>query len=415
MSNDLVITFDPQTWGVVQHQLAASALPPPLGPLAGLVPPPLSALPASRVFPDMGWGVVDGSRIDAAQLAKLPGVIVRPARTFRRPKTIVKPAPGLVPGIHGPFGPPLGTLGGLVGLAPAASGGMLFDDTALTWVLKAIGVTATDAEGEGILVGVVDSGVDRTHPDLASVIEAHPSPHTPDVPGDRDHLGHGTHVCGVIAGAATPQHGPRYGIAPRAKLVSYRIYGQTEDATEETVFSAVRAAVQRGCRIIALATGTDGGDDFVASDAQLGEYVESFGAILFAAGGNESARPGVIEPTNAPANAPRIDAIGATDRDGTLWTSSNGSATDLARRIDWLCCGVDVRSALANRGAAATTLTQNASGTSAATAVMAGIAAALWSRDVHQTADDLRAALKLLVTQVAGPPGAVGNGRLRIR
>jgi subtilisin family serine protease len=99
-----------------------------------------------------------------------------------------------------------------------------------------------NADGDGITWAVLDTGVQANHPHFidpgtkASVISAvwdctkRGKPVRLDAASDAD--GHGTHVSGIIAGDSRQPGGPR-GVAPRAKLVVYKVLndqGQGEDA-----------------------------------------------------------------------------------------------------------------------------------------------------------------------------------------
>ena len=95
----------------------------------------------------------------------------------------------------------------------------------LDWGLFAVGVDQLPPEtrGQGVKVGVVDSGIAAAHPDLAGQVEGGRS-YLGDDPNawDRDVTGHGTHVAGVIAGL--PGEGGIRGVAPGAKLRAYQIF-----------------------------------------------------------------------------------------------------------------------------------------------------------------------------------------------
>src|SRR5262245_41630365 len=70
------------------------------------------------------------------------------------------------------------------------------------------------SQGEGIVVGVIDTGVDASHPDLAgSVLPGYTVPPTVADP-DTDANGHGTGMAGLIVA-----HGRARGVAPKAKIL----------------------------------------------------------------------------------------------------------------------------------------------------------------------------------------------------
>ena len=83
-----------------------------------------------------------------------------------------------------------------------------------------IGVPAARAaglDGRGVTVGVLDTGIDATHPDLKDVV-GETKDFTGSADGVTDDVGHGTHVSSIIAGtgAVNPAYG---GVAPRATIV----------------------------------------------------------------------------------------------------------------------------------------------------------------------------------------------------
>ena len=109
----------------------------------------------------------------------------------------------------------------------------------LQWDMEQIGATADGAHrqatGRGVDVGILDTGIDGRHPDLAPNFDAARSRNfTTDIPAidgpcevvgcvdpaDVDHNGHGTHVAGIV-GAASNDFGIA-GVAPEATLVNLR-------------------------------------------------------------------------------------------------------------------------------------------------------------------------------------------------
>ncbi len=168
-------------------------------------------------------------------------------------------------------------------------------------------------DGAGVSVGVIDTGIDATHPELTAAYNAEDSrsflsdeacsmdPACAD-PGV-DPLGHGTGVAGIIAAARDG-----YGIggpAPGVDLVSLKAGDVTGSFSAEAVGRAVRYGTDAGLDILVMAFTTDPwfrycsdapGDsaeeraqqaaDLAVIDSAL-NYAADHGTILVAAAGNE--------------------------------------------------------------------------------------------------------------------------------
>ena len=81
------------------------------------------------------------------------------------------------------------------------------------------------ATGAGVTVAVVDSGVDRVHPQLAGRVLAGADLLDPGGDGGRDCAGHGTGVASIIAAAPRPDVAFR-GLAPGARILPVRVSEQ---------------------------------------------------------------------------------------------------------------------------------------------------------------------------------------------
>ncbi|KAI7867740.1 peptidase S8/S53 domain-containing protein [Spinellus fusiger] len=131
--------------------------------------------------------------------------------------------------------------------------------------------------GKGIVIGILDSGVDYTHPALGggfgkgykfaygrNLVD----PDEDDIAVGR-HLpendpydlctgldtGHGTHVSGIIGGYAPELNFT--GIVPDATLGMWRIFGCHSGASEDTVIKAMEMAYEEGCNVINLSLGVE--------------------------------------------------------------------------------------------------------------------------------------------------------------
>jgi subtilisin family serine protease len=184
-------------------------------------------------------------------------------------------------------------------------------------------------DGNGVMVGVMDSGIDGTHPAFAGRIHAVwdqtlPKQNAPTVPGGNfgrvlrgadiattsvDIIGHGTHVSGIAAGAASPPAYTEQGIAPRATLAMVRLRDATDTAS---VVAGARWILQQATNaglpcVINMSFGThindhDGSD---AQATQLRALIRTGagwrpGRILVAAAGNERQKGLHVEHLNLP-------------------------------------------------------------------------------------------------------------------
>ena len=184
--------------------------------------------------------------------------------------------------------------------APAAVGDEFANEQ---WALEKIGgrTAWTKSAGRGIRIGVVDTGADLDHPDLAGkVVASAACLNTNGSAGQcqngagNDELGHGTHV-GAIAVATRDNDRGIAGVAPDAQLVAARVFtvrGSAPAATLEDVMAGIRWVVANGARVVNLSLGDEGPAllDEVAGQT-LGDVIEEAwraGAVVVLAAGNEN-------------------------------------------------------------------------------------------------------------------------------
>lgn len=165
------------------------------------------------------------------------------------------------------------------------------------------------ADGTGVTVAVVDSGVRDTHEDLAGQVLTGYDFIAGKVGGSRDGFGHGTHVAGIIAAAADNGIGVS-GLAPGAKILPVRVLDSDGFGDDATVAQGIIWATQHGADVINLSLG---GEDASAVQAKAIQYALSKGVVVLAAAGND-AQYG--NPTMYPAAIPGVIAVGAADYRG---------------------------------------------------------------------------------------------------
>ncbi|NQT86334.1 S8 family serine peptidase [bacterium] len=129
----------------------------------------------------------------------------------------------------------------------------------ITWGLDFLGVPDlwSHSRGEGVTVAVLDTGVHADHPDLRKKVRHFrvfdPLGRSIEATPFFDCDGHGTHVCGTIAGGDAS--GVAIGVAPEAKLVvGAPLVGR---ASLRTLVAAMAWAVDVGADIVNMSLGFD--------------------------------------------------------------------------------------------------------------------------------------------------------------
>jgi subtilisin len=207
---------------------------------------------------------------------------------------------------------------------------------ALTIDLDPLDLTATDSlrhshtvgatltAGAGVRVGIIDSGVDSAHPDLAVAGGLGCVPGSPE-----NQFGpsgsHGTHVAGIIAGRGAAPTGMR-GIAPGADIFSYRVFDDTPNSGSSFgLVKAIRRGVQDGCDLLNMSLSFDHDEntglpvvDVAVQDAIAEAHAA--GVVVLAAAGNDGRRP-----ASYPAMDDLAIAVSAVGRKGTFPGKSSES------------------------------------------------------------------------------------------
>jgi subtilisin family serine protease len=200
--------------------------------------------------------------------------------------------------------------------------------------------------GQQVIVAVVDSGVDKDHPDLQSqflrdangqVIGANfvgkSSRGRPDTDWDDDN-GHGTHVAGLVGAAANNGVGV-VGVAScsNVKIIPVRVMDASGRGSSIEIDRGVQWAAAQGADIINLSLGGNNffGQPRSSHPSALYSDLASKGVIVFAAAGNESLRLGVNNGRgyaySYPASYDNVISVAATNSRDTLAGFSNRGAT----------------------------------------------------------------------------------------
>ena len=264
-----------------------------------------------------------------------------------------------------------------------------------------------------IIVAVIDTGVDASHPDLKSNIWEGTSDRKTstslfggvsgygwnfvknnDAPGD-DH-GHGTHVAGIIGAVANPEAGVS-GVAQRVSIMAVKYYSESASGATNlsNTVKAIDFAVKNGARIINY---SGGGPEFSEEEYLAIRRAELAGVLVVAAAGNEHQDTDQVENYYYPSayRLSNILSVAATDIHNRLIRSSNWGA----RRVDVAAPGENIYSTLPGGRYGYMT------GTSQATAFVSGVAALLLSKNPRLKPVELK---KLILENVDRFPTLMGK------
>ncbi|RUS32366.1 peptidase S8/S53 domain-containing protein [Jimgerdemannia flammicorona] len=184
--------------------------------------------------------------------------------------------------------------------------------------------------GKGIKVGVIDSGIDYTHPALGGAFgpghkvaygydlvgDAFDGVHASTLHPDDDPLdkcgkgseGHGTHVSGIIAGNDTAKG--FLGVAPQATLGMWRVFGCKGSTPNDIIIKALEMAYKAGMDVINLSLG--GGSAWEEDPGSIfADKLVGLGRSLVIAQGNDGA--GGILAASAPGTGRRVIAAASFD------------------------------------------------------------------------------------------------------
>ncbi|MEO7803818.1 MAG: S8 family serine peptidase [Actinomycetota bacterium] len=154
------------------------------------------------------------------------------------------------------------------------------------WGLSKIGAETAwqTAKGDGMIIAIIDSGIDLAHEDLKDKILPGKDYFDDDaVPQDED--GHGTHVAGIAAAITGNGRGVA-GTAPGAKILPLRVLGPDGACSPCYTSAAIDEAVARGADVINLSLGGVGQEVFGPGFDEALERAWAAGVIPVVAAGN---------------------------------------------------------------------------------------------------------------------------------
>jgi subtilisin family serine protease len=264
---------------------------------------------------------------------------------------------------------------------------------------------ASFREADDIVVAVLDSGIDKTHPDLVDAIDSYLN-FLPNE-DDRDYKGHGTHVAGIIA--AEMNNGIGIAGVCAARLMALKALPKRGNRwNAEAYYQALAHPIEAGVRVLnmSLGGGFDPGERDIIAD------LLDAGVTVVAAMGNEYEEG---NPTSYPAAYPGVIAVGASD--------------EMDRRAAFSCTGAHIALVAPGERIISTTPMYPSEfaaqvgydswpGTSMATPHVAAAAALLLAKHPRMTPAQIRERLMSTADRTPSQQGAFdeayGAGRLDI-
>lgn len=200
------------------------------------------------------------------------------------------------------------------------------------WGIEAIGATKVwdEATGTGVVVAVIDTGVDGTHPDLAGQVIAGYRPATDEeLPAGTDSSyggAHGTHVSGTIAAKADGKG--IVGIAPNAKIMPIVIFDDPEIVGgngfvgDDYVAAGIIWAVKHGAKAM---NNSWGGWGYSQTLKAAFDYALDNNVVVMVSAGNDHTDQHILYP----AGYPGIIEVAAVEYNGGNYkTTSFSSRSD---------------------------------------------------------------------------------------
>jgi len=163
-------------------------------------------------------------------------------------------------------------------------------------------------DGQGIKIAVIDTGVNFEHPDLlgiggdGKILGGYDFIENDNFPQDTN--GHGTQVAGIIAA-----DGEKTGVAPKSKILAYRVSEDGEAVSSDLIIKAIKQAIIDEADIINISLGVDIIHDEI--DNAVNEAVNS-GIVVVVAAGNSGPDE---ETIGSPGANPNAITVGATYND----------------------------------------------------------------------------------------------------
>lgn len=246
--------------------------------------------------------------------------------------------------------------------------------------------------GNGIRVGIADTGLDVTHPcfnqlRLRSFVDIDRGTGLQVEVSPNDSQWHGTFCTAILAGKKINQF--ERGLADEADLFVAKIFNRFNSSLV-AVHSAFEYFIKNDVKIVSLSFGAPNKEDVWAE--VVAEYLETGGIVVAGIGNDYTGEAPTISPGNYPLNG--LLAVGAHDYELNVWEKSGGGVVDWKGSSSFEGIAPLVKPELCAPGAGIVSIGNNqefriGTGTSFATPHVSALLACLWSANPMLSRDEI--------------------------
>lgn len=273
--------------------------------------------------------------------------------------------------------------------------------------IMAIKAWSIKRDCSNVVIAVLDSGVDTTHPDLRdNLIPGKNFTYGGRTEDPTDDNLHGTHVSGIIAGRGDSANGIS-GICPIAKLLPVKIGDAEGRSTDADIIAGIGFAASQGARVINMSFGGGGSSDVMKKTIQ-----NASNTLVVTSAGNNGTDNDAEPHYPSSYGLPNMVAVAATDNRDSLAPFSNYGAksVDIAAPGFAIMSTIPVIPTEEMQALGLSNSYASLDGTSMATPHVTGAAALLLSYEPNLTTSQLRTKLLASVDKLPNLNSTISTG-----